>query len=427
MKISIKNIICKFLILTIIIGSILFVNQSIVYGEDTPDVILYIHGEKSIGGSIFHQKGNLADGYLAPGVTVSGTLRIYNNYSERIKVKNLALTIKLERLQGDSYYQIEDEKLYEVFAKNMKLTIKRGKMLIFTKIIYNKSFYEMMYRKNNENYKGYDLPVLDRFNINKNDYIDLEYIVHMDENAGNELQGIKATVNFLINVNENPVHQGGSGYNPPSGGSGLGDNSEEVEEEIPVEESDKKQEVNEEFTDIEGHWAKDCIQALIEHNIVKGYPDKTIRPDNFITRAEAAVLICRALNLEEKNKLFTGYIDSIPKWARGYVIASTEKGIFKGYPGRLFKANKKITRQEMIVALMRGFDKKLEEEIQIKFKDKGDIQDWALRYVKTGVYYKTINGYPDNTFRPNNNITRAEAFTMICKLLGYHNEHTNQM
>ncbi len=411
----------------IIIGSILFINQSIAYGENIPDVILYIHGEKSIGGPIFHQKGNLTDGYLAPGVTVSGTLRIYNNYSERINVKNLALTIELEKLQGDNYYQVKDENLYEVFAKNMKLTIKRGKMLIFTKTIYNKSFYEMMYKKNNEDYKGYDLSVLDCFNINKNDYIDLEYIVHMDENAGNELQGIKATVNFLINVNENPVYQGGSGYTPPSSGEGSGDNSEkEVDEEIQLEdESEKKQEVNEEFIDIKGHWAKDCIQALIEHNIVNGYPDKTIRPDNFITRAEAAVLICRALNLEEKNKLFTGYIDSIPKWARGYVIASTEKGIFKGYPGRLFKAGKEITRQEAIAVLMRGFDKKLGEEIQIKFKDKGDIQDWALVYVKMGVYYKIINGYPDNTFRPNNNITRAEVFTMICKLLKYHNEHAN--
>lgn len=426
MKISTKNITCKFLILVVIIGSILFINQSIVYGENNPDVILYIHGEKSNGGPIFHQKGNLADRYLAPGVTVSGTLRIYNNYSERINVKNLALTIKLEKLQGDTYYPVEDQNLYKVFAKSMKLTVKKGKMLIFTKTIYNKSFYEMMYKKNNEDYKGYDLSVSDRFNINKNDYIDLEYIVHMDENAGNESQGIKATINFLINVDENPVYQGDPVYNPPGSGEGSEDNSgKEVDEEIQLEdENEIKQEVNEKFIDIEGHWAKDCIEMLIEHNIVKGYPDKTIRPDNFITRAEAAVLICRALNLEEKNKLFIGYIDSIPKWARGYVIAATEKGIFKGYPGKLFKASKKITRQEMIAVLIRGFNKKL-EEIEIKFKDKDDIQDWALRYVKTGVYYKIINGYPDNTFRPNNNITRSEVFTMICKLLKYHNEHAN--
>ncbi|WP_427337764.1 S-layer homology domain-containing protein [Caloranaerobacter sp. DY30410] len=411
MKILTKNIICKFLILIIVISSILFVNQSIVHGENTPDVILYIHGEKSIGGPIFHQRGNLVDEYLAPGVTVSGTLRIYNNYSERIKVKNLALTIKLEKSQGDKYYQVKDENLYKVFAKNMKLTIKRGKMLIFTKTIYNKSFYEMIYKKNNEDYKGYDLPVLDRFNINKNDYIDLEYIVHMNEKAGNELQGIKATVNFLINVNENPVYQGGSDYNPPSSGKGSED------------EKETGQKTNEEFIDIEGHWAKNCIQALIEHNIIKGYPDKTIRPDNFITRAEAAVLICRALSLEEKNKLFTGYIDSIPKWARGYVIAATEKGIFEGYPGRIFKPNNKITRQEMVTVLMRGFNKKLKKEIEINFEDEDDIQDWALGHVKAGIYHKIIEGYPDNTFKPNNSITRAEVFTMICKLLKYHDKH----
>ncbi|KGG79948.1 hypothetical protein Y919_09055 [Caloranaerobacter azorensis H53214] len=406
MKISIKNIIYKFLILVIVINSILFVNQDVVYGDGMPDVILYIHGEKSNGGPIFHQRGSLADEYLFPGFTDSGTLRIYNNYSERIKVKNLALTIKLEKLQGDKYYQVKDENLYEVFAKNMKLTIKKGKMLIFTKTIYSNSFYEMMYKKNNENYRGYDLPVSDRFNINKNNYIDLEYTVHMDENAGNELQGIKATVNFLINVNENPIYQ--DDYNSS--------NSRE-------DEKGTKQKTNDKFVDIKGHWAENCIQALIEHNIIKGYPDKTIRPDNFITRAEAAALICRALKLEEKNKLFTGYIDFIPKWAKGYVIAATEKGIFEGYPGRIFKPNNKITRQEMVTVLMRGFNKKLEKEIEINFEDKDDIQDWALGHVKAGIYHKIIEGYPDNTFRPNNSITRAEVFTMICKLLKYHDKH----
>ncbi len=304
--------------------------------------------------------------------------------------------MKLEKNRENIYEEVTNENLYDIFAKNMQLTIKKGTALVFTNTIFNKSFYEMLYDKDNEEYNGYDLSSLDSFNIGRNKYIDLEYTVHMDENAGNELQGIKATVDFLINAQENPDQ-----------------NSDDDDDD----DDDDIKDINND------HWAHDCIKTLLKHGIIKGYPDGTIRPENYITRAEAAVLVGRALELEEIDKLLDGYLDNIPKWSRGYILVTTEKGIFKGYPGKLFKANDNIIREEMAAVLFRAFDRQLDGDLKIEFLDKDKISNWALEHVKCGVQHDIIVGYPDSTFRPKGCITRAEAFTMICKLLGYHEEH----
>lgn len=395
-KIQILKITSLLLLIVITFTSFFYTNNQIAYANNKiqPDLTLYIHGEKSNGGPIFHTKGNIGNGLWAPGITRSGTIRIYNNYSDRIKVTNLGLKIKLEKLQGEEYTPVEDEKLYELYAKSMKLTIKKGTMLIFTNTIYDKSFFEMLYIKDNKNYQGYDLPLKNKFNIRKNKYIDLEYTVHMDENAGNELQGLKATVAFIINSHENPEYQ--------------------------KPDNNKKDKA----IDTDGHWAHDCIETLLEHGIIQGYPDGTIRPENYITRAETAILIAKAIGLEEKEG-FTGYIDPIPAWVKGYIKAGTENGFIEGYPNKMFKPNNNITREEMITAAMRAFNKKIDEEFDINFTDKNAIQNWAFEYVRAGVYMNIIEGYPDGTFKPGNNITRAEAFTIICKLLGYHEEHKN--
>lgn len=176
-------------------------NKEIVRAADKhPDIILNVYGEGTNGEAIFKEEGEIAGDILwAPGVTKRGVIRIHNNYSEKVRISNLSLTMKLEKLQGDNYVSIKDKGLYELYAENMNLNIKIGTMLVFKNSIYNKNFYEMLYDPDDENYEGYDLSLLDEFDIPQNEYVDLEYTVHMNEQAGNELQGFKANVDFLIN------------------------------------------------------------------------------------------------------------------------------------------------------------------------------------------------------------------------------------
>lgn len=367
-------------------------------GKD-PDVVLNVSGSGSRGGAIF------GGGIWVPGVTRAGTLRICNNHSQRIRVDSLGLSMKLERLKDGGFETVTDRNLFESFARNMKLTVKKGRLLAFSDIIFNGSFYEMLYESGSDTYRGYELSAPERFNINKDDYADLEYTVCMDEKAGNDMQGLKATVAFLVNMAENAEPEGR-------------DNDRDRAEEKIVEEP------GEEYPDISDHWAHDCIVTLLKHGIIQGYPDSTIRPENHITRAEAAVLVGKALKLQDEQDAELLYRDHIPAWAKGYVASTTKKGIFEGYPDGNFKPEGYISREEMTAVFMRSFDRKDIGNTVLGFNDKDDIAPWAVEYIGAAVSNHIVLGYPDNTFLPKNNVTRAEAFTMICRLLGYHAEHT---
>ncbi len=394
------------LVVLAIIFTILFNYGTVIsFGSNNPTYIeVEAMGTGAVGDPMFN------DGIWGPGSQQTGILRLRNNYSNRIKVTNLALTMKLEAYVDNAYVPVVDPDLYRQYAENMELTISRGYLMLFAEDIYTGNFYDMLYQAGNVNFEGHHLPEGKQFNVSRNDTVDLRYTVTMSEEAGNQLQGLKATVDFIVNLQENPVP--------------VQDDDDDDDD------YDDTEEIYEEIEDIEiplgQHWAHDCIVILMEEGIVQGYPDGSIQPERTITRAETAAIIARALDLEEKSPLLTGYLDPIPGWARGSVIASTQSGIFKGYPmfiGKVFRPDNLITREEMATALMRAFELKLEEEQSLSFLDREEISEWALEYVEVGVQHEIILGYPDNTFKPSDYITRAEAFTMICKLSGYHIEH----
>ena len=381
-----------------------------IFAEEAkgPNVVVSVTGEDKKGGPLFASTGNMGQGLWYPGKEAKGVLRIHNNYSQKVRVESLGIIMELKDKDNKN---VEDKELYELFAKTMRLTTEKGNFMRFIEHpVYENSFYEMLYQAGSSVYRGYPLSESSKFEIDTGKDMDLRYTVKMEDTGlpQNNLQGLTAAVTFLINVQDKPS---------PGGDDGGPD----YEKEDPLEE-----EPIEIIPDIAGHWAHDCIKTLLKHGIIRGYPDGTIRPNQSITRAESAVLIGKALKLEEEHKLFSGYIDWIPGWAKGYIIATSEKEIFKGYPLRRFKANKNISRQEMVTVLIRGFEKKLEEDEDLSFTDQDEIGDWALEYVKAGVHHEILMGYPDGTFKPKQDITRAEAFVIICKLMGLHEDHVEE-
>jgi len=178
-------------------------------------------------------------------------------------------------------------------------------------------------------------------------------------------------------------------------------------------------------TDAIGHWAHDCIIALLEHGIIVGYPDKTIRPENIITRAEAAVLVVKALNLDISNLGDTEspYVDPLPAWARRAILIAGKSNIMVGYPDGTFRPDQPITRAEMCALLVNAYKKAAVSGYTMIFADNDSIPAWAYTFMEIAAGNGIITGYPDGTVKPNRYITRAEAFTIICKLQGYHDEH----
>ncbi|GAB6275130.1 MAG: hypothetical protein STSR0004_19950 [Peptococcaceae bacterium] len=177
-----------------------------------------------------------------------------------------------------------------------------------------------------------------------------------------------------------------------------------------------------EFKDLTNeHWAYACIITLCAKGIVAGYPDKTFRPGNNITRAEFAKLIVGALGIAKEMPSKPTFMDvQTANWHYGYVEAAAKAGLIKGYKGK-FRPNDFITRQEITAIMIRATGKESEAlakaQEKIDLADAAQISSWARGYVSLAATIGLIEGYPDKTFMPKKNTTRAEAAILICRFL----------
>lgn len=426
------KIIFQFLVLMLVAG---YFTSNIIQTtfatsvDRSPNVIVNINGD----GSMTQQGDLFAGSLLYPGTvqdaengigSIKGVIRLVNNYG-KVDIDNVAIGLKSSQMDIRNNYP--REQVYDSFLDNIRLKIEKGRVFSFDKTLVDyTSLRNLLYEPNSTQYGGLTLENESKFSINKGDTVDLKYTLQMVEETGNELQSVTAYMPIYINLHKNHIKDDDNADNEDFNDDDIVEITESIPQAGP-------------------HWAHDCIITLLNHRIIQGYPheDMTIedyfngkvdpvtyvqlavQPEKYITRAEAAILVGKALGLQESKSLFTGYVDPIPKWARGYIIATTKADIFEGYPFKLFKPNKYITREEMIAVLTRAWEVKLENKtLELPFTDNGEIASWVLENVKAGFENTIIQGYPDNTYKPKNNITRAEAFTIICKLMGLHDEHT---
>jgi uncharacterized protein YjdB len=166
--------------------------------------------------------------------------------------------------------------------------------------------------------------------------------------------------------------------------------------------------------DIIGHWAHDNIKKLMALGAISGYPDSSFKPDNYITRAEFATVIVKAFQLD--NKIGDTFADAEEHWAKDYITTAAMHGIVTGYDDNAFRPDDLLTREQMAVVVVR-VAKLMPEAAELRFTDNSSISDWARSPLAIAVKYGIINGYPDNTVRPEGHATRAEAVTTIVKAL----------
>ncbi|NLY42707.1 MAG: hypothetical protein GX066_01790 [Clostridiaceae bacterium] len=182
------------------------------------------------------------------------------------------------------------------------------------------------------------------------------------------------------------------------------------------------------FSDIQGHWAKDTIIKMAEKNIIKGMPNGTFNPDGHITRAQFATMIVNALNLE-KGGYEVEFTDVKPGgWYYDAVMTAAKTGIVFGVGDNRFAPDLKITREQMAVMIMRAYDyitgnkyAEMEPSSQMTFTDDANISSWAKKAVYIANDMKIIMGMPNGSFAPYVAATRAEAATMLYRLLAQNN------
>lgn len=153
----------------------------------------------------------------------------------------------------------------------------------------------------------------------------------------------------------------------------------------------------------------------VHETFIGGYPDGTVGPEKGLTRAEAAAIIARASEDFDENKKYTSNFADVDnnEWYANYISFVYEKGIVTGYADNTFLPSNLITRAEFATIMQRFGSLKLNENVI--FSDV-DANHWAKAYVGACKDAGLINGYEDGTFRPSNNITRAEAVTILNRI-----------
>ena len=177
-----------------------------------------------------------------------------------------------------------------------------------------------------------------------------------------------------------------------------------------------------EFSDVNGHWAKNSIVRWMDEDVIHGYPDGTFRPNDKITRAEFATVLKNLLRLTEQAE--NPFSDLPDNWMKKPVLCLVKEGVIKGYSDGTFKPNNKILRQEAFTMICRAFyfPKAKDTDLSV-FSDGEDVGNYAKGYIKTLVDLGAIRGYPDGTILPKEPISRAEIMTVLDRLISlYVNE-----
>lgn len=171
------------------------------------------------------------------------------------------------------------------------------------------------------------------------------------------------------------------------------------------------------LNDVSGHWAEPTINKWSAEGIVGGYPDGTFQPNRSITRAEFITIINKALGCSlQGNVNFSDVKNN--DWFYGEIAKAVKSGYIKGYEDRTFKPNNPISRQEAAVIFSRIMCLKGNVQGLSAFADKELIPAWSKDMVGAVAAAGYMGGYPDKTFQPTRSITRAESVVTLDRLLG---------
>ncbi|ATP38721.1 hypothetical protein CSE16_01000 [Solibacillus sp. R5-41] len=155
------------------------------------------------------------------------------------------------------------------------------------------------------------------------------------------------------------------------------------------------------------------VMDLYKRNIAKGYSDGTYRPNTAITRADAARMLALSINVKTtnpKNPKFKDVQVSHPDYK--YIAALAEAGIINGFPDNSYKPNEYITRSQMAKILTLGFKFGVSTKLTNTFKDVPTTNANAY-YIQTLVDLNITKGITPISFEPSSTVTRGQMATFI--------------
>ena len=165
-------------------------------------------------------------------------------------------------------------------------------------------------------------------------------------------------------------------------------------------------------------WAEPYLRSLYENGIMTGDTNGNMNPDKDITRAVFVTMLNKGMGYHETTgKVNFRDIKGTEWYANEIDIAATQ-GYFVGNGRNTAGASDNLTREQAVAFLTRNLKYEEDDRVNTDFVDGVDFPTWSRGSINAATDKGVIKGYEDGTFRPQNNITRAEAGTLLYNALG---------
>ncbi|MGG6264508.1 DUF1565 domain-containing protein [Leptolyngbya sp. AN03gr2] len=173
------------------------------------------------------------------------------------------------------------------------------------------------------------------------------------------------------------------------------------------------------FSDIQGHWAQQYIQALASQAIITGFPDGTFKPNDPVTRAQFATIVSKAFSPAPRNPAvnFTDVRSNF--WGFGAIQTASRAGFMAGFPGGAFRPDQRIPKVQALVALSNGLQYGAgDPSLLSRFQDAASIPSWATGPIAAATQRQIVVNYPTvGQLNPNREATRGEVAAFIYQAL----------
>jgi len=173
-----------------------------------------------------------------------------------------------------------------------------------------------------------------------------------------------------------------------------------------------------EFSDVKGHWAVSYIENLAAQGYINGYPDGTFKPDRTMTKAEFTTALIGCLGITPSTPTKDSFSDTKTHWARKYIEEAVARGILvpSEYP-QGFGPDQNILRSQAAAMIVRALKIEVTGGTS-KFTDREDVERSLYKdHIKAAYDAGIISGFPDGSFAPFREMTRAQVCTVLVKML----------
>ena len=180
------------------------------------------------------------------------------------------------------------------------------------------------------------------------------------------------------------------------------------------------------LVDIDGHWAEAFIRGLVDKGYISGFKDRTFRPEASITRAQYAAIIAQAFTIDFKRGANNFADVATDFWGYNAIIKANRMGFISGFPDNTFRPGQNLTRIQALLSLVGGLGLGggRPDTLNI-YSDRAQIPTYATNAVATATYSRLVVNFPQiDRLNPLRDVTRAEVAALIYQALVYRGEAT---